>query len=152
MIKKILATLLIAYGIFGFDFIRVNLPKPKPPEPVVILNVDKPSAAIIDAVKSLSTLVKDPTDRAKIAIFNYEFATKVKNYNASLQQVNDVYTLAGKTFFKNEIVGKYNGFGEAIIKLIASITSEENHNLSQEEKDKLSEHFMGLAWSLLQKE
>lgn len=150
MVKKIIAALLIAYGIFGLDFIKnVSIPKP---EPVVILNVDKPSQEIIDKVKGLSSLVTDPTDRAKVAIFNYEFATRVKDYNTDLQKINDVYTLAGKTFFKEELVGKYNGLGDAITKLISDLISDDNHDLSQAEKDKVSEHFMGLAWSLLQKE
>jgi hypothetical protein len=150
MVKKIIAALLIAYGIFGLDFIKY-IPVPTP-EPVVILNVDKPSQEVIDSVKSLSSLVTDPTDRARVAIFNYEFATKVKGYDTNLQQVNDVYTLAGKTFFKEELVGKYNGLGDAITKLISNLVSDDNHDLSQAEKDKISEHFMGLAWSLLQKE
>jgi hypothetical protein len=152
MVKKLIAALLIAYGIFGLGFLK-NIPIPKPkPEPVVILNVDKPNQEVIDSVKNLSSLVTDPLDRAKIAIFNYEFATRVKNYNTDLQKVNDVYTLAGKTFFKNELVGKYNGLGEGVVKLITSLVSDDNHDLSQEGKDKISEHFMGLAWSLLQKE
>ena len=151
MIKKIIATLLIAYGIFGLDFIKY-IPMPTPPEPIVILNVDKPRQEVIDTVKNVSSLVIDPMDRAKIAIFNYEFATKVKGYNSNLQQVNDVYTLAGKTFFKEELVGKYVGLSDAITKLISDLVSDDNHDLVQSEKDKISEYFMGLSWALLQKE
>jgi hypothetical protein len=153
MVKKIIAALLIAYGIFGLDFLKyIPVPTPPHPEPVVILNVDKPSQEVIDSVKGLSSVVTDPSDRAKIAIFNYEFATKVKGYETNLQQVNDVYTLAGKTFFKEELVGKYKGLGDAIIKLISKLVSDNNHDLTQTEKDQISEHFMGLSWSLLQKE
>jgi hypothetical protein len=151
MVKKIIAALLIAYGIFGLDFLKY-IPVPTPPEPVVILNIDKPSQEIMDSVKVLSAFVTDPSDRAKIAIFNYEFATKVKGYETNLQQVNDVYTLAGKIFFKEELVGKYKGLGDAIIKLISKLVSDNNHDLTQTEKDQISEHFMGLSWSLLQKE
>ena len=151
MIKKIIAALLIAYGIFGLDFIKY-IPVPTPPEPIVILNVDKPKQEVIDAVKNVSSLVTDPTDRAKIAIFNYEFATRVKGYNSNLQQVNDVYTLAGKTFFKEELVGKYVGLSDAITKLISDLVSDDNHDLVQSEKDKISEYFMGFSWALLQKE
>jgi hypothetical protein len=153
MFKKIIAALLIAYGIFGLGFIKyIPIPTVPTPEPVVILNVDKPNQEVIDAVKNVSSLVTDSTDRAKIAIFNYEFATKVKGYNTNLQQVNDVYTLAGKTFFKEELVGKYSGLSDAITKLISDLVSDDNHFLSQAEKDKISEYFMGLTWSLLQKE
>jgi hypothetical protein len=151
MVKKIIAALLIAYGVFGLDFLKY-IPAPTPPEPVVILNVDKPSQEVMDSVKSLSSFVTDPSDRAKIAIFNYEFATKIKGYETNLQQVNDVYTLAGKIFFKEQLVGKYNGLGDGITKLISDLVSNDNHDLTQTEKDKVSEYFMGLAWSLLQKE
>ena len=57
-----------------------------------------------------------------------------------------------KTFFKNELVGKYNGLGDGVIKLITSLVSDDNHDLSQEGKDKISEYFMGFSWALLQKE
>ena len=60
--------------------------------------------------------------------------------------------MAGKTFFKEQLVGKYDGLGDGITKLISDLVSDDNHDLTQAEKDKISEHFMGLAWSLLQKE
>ena len=151
MFRVIIALILIAYGIFGTN-LNIKFPLPKPqPEPVAILNIEKPSPEIMETVSPLSSLVTDPTDRAKIAIFNYEFATRVKNYNADVQQVNDVYTLAGKTFFKNEIVGKYKGLGDGLVKLLTDLVSDDNHDLSQAEKEKISEHFMGLCWSLIQK-
>lgn len=151
MFRVIIALILITYGVFGTN-LNIKFPLPKPqPEPVAILNIEKPSAEIMQIVHPLSSLVTDPTDRAKIAIFNYEFATRVKNYNSDLQQVNDVYTLAGKIFFKNEMVGKYKGLGDGLIKLLTDLVSDDNHDLSQAEKEKISAHFMGLCWSLIQK-
>ena len=64
-----------------------------------------------------SDLITDPSDRAKLAIFNYEFAERVLDYNTTSQQVNDVYTLAGKIFFEDTLVDKYDGLAEEIVKL-----------------------------------
>jgi hypothetical protein len=152
MYKNIIIVLLITYAIFGGKLLENNKPKPEPkPTPVAILNIDKPSDEVISRVKNFSDLIKDPSDRAKIAIFNYEFATRVVGYNTSSQQVNDVYSLAGKTFFANTLVNKYDNLSESIVALLESIITSENHILSQEEKNKLNQYFMGVAWVLIQK-
>jgi len=153
MFKNIIAVILIAVGLVGSGWIKLPMVTPKPkPEPVTILNIDKPSQNIIDKVQKFSTLIKDPTDRAKIAIFNYEFSTKVVNYEANLQQVNDVYTLAGKTFFQNSIVGKYAGLSDMLVELLKESTGDKNHILTEKEKTDIHDNFMGVAWALIQKE
>jgi hypothetical protein len=124
---------------------------PKPSQDVVLLNIEKPTQQVIELVKPLSDLVADPTDRAKLAIFNQEFAERVSGYNTDTQQVNDVYVLSASYFFKDALVDKYRDLDKMIIGLIEHTTSSDNHVLSQEEKNKLSESFMGLAWSLIQK-
>jgi hypothetical protein len=161
-VKKIILTLvslvLIGYGAFGggiLDLLDNPTPKPVPtpiPEPeIAILNIDRPSQEVLDKVKGFSEIVKDPTDRAKIAIFNHEFANSLTSYDTDLQQLNDVYVLAAKKFFNNSIVGKYPQLPEMITKLIQEIAGEDNHTLSTEEKQKLSQHFLGVAWTLIQK-
>jgi hypothetical protein len=117
----------------------------------VLLNIEKPTQQIVELVKPLSDIVTDPTDRAKMAIFNQEFAERVSGYNTDTQQVNDVYVLAASNFFKDSLVDKYRDLDRLIVGLIEHTTSADNHSLSQEEKNKLSESFMGLAWSLIQK-
>lgn len=160
--KKIILILvslvLMGYGAFGsgvLDLLDNPTPKPVPvptPEPeVAILNIDRPSQEVLDKVKGFSDVVKDPTDRAKIAIFNHEFANSLVSYDTDLQQLNDVYVLAGKKFFNSSIVGKYPPLPEMITKLIKELVGEENHALSKEEKQKLSQHFLGVAWVLVQK-
>lgn len=124
---------------------------PKPTQNVVLLNIEKPTQQVIELVKPVSDLVTDPTDRAKLAIFNQEFAERVVKYNTDTQQVNDVYVLAASEFFKDDLVDKYRDLDKLIVGLIEHTTSSDNHVLSQEEKNKLSESFMGLAWSLIQK-
>lgn len=154
MYKNILAILLLLYAVFGeglFDKLDKPEPKPEPNPAAKILNIDKPSQDVIKVVQVFSNIVKDPNDRAKLAIFNHEFATRVIQYNTSVQQVNDVYVLAGKIFFKKSLVDKYDGLAENIKDLLASILTEENHVVTTEEKQKLNEYFMAVAWVLIQK-
>lgn len=154
IITSILALVLISYGVFGnglLDLLDNNKPLPAPEPEISILNIDKPSEDIINRVKIFGELIKDPTDRAKIAIFNYEFANRLVSYETNLQQVNDVYVLAAKTFFQNSIVGKYKDLPQMIISLVHDVTGEENHTLSEQEKIDLNQRFLGLAWVLVQK-
>jgi hypothetical protein len=156
--KKIIlflsALFLITYGMFGaglLDLLDKPQPSPKPEPELAILNIDKPSAEVIEKVKNFSAIITDPTDRAKLAIFNYEFANVLISYDTDVQKLNDVYVLAGKKFFKNSLVGKYSTLPEQITNLIKDIIGEENHTLSSEEKNKLNQYFLGVAWVLLQK-
>lgn len=126
------------------------LPKNKTPEPV-LLNIEKPTQEVIDVVLPMSKIVTDPTDRAKLAIFNQEFANRVNGYNADTQQINDVYVLAGGNFFKDSLVNKYDELDKHIVSLIQHCASGDNHRLTEEEKQRLSTYFMGFAWSLIQR-
>jgi len=153
MKKQIIAILLIMYSVFGgglLDLLDRPQPEPTPP-PAKILNIDTPPEDVQSRVKVFSDLVTDPSDRAKLAIFNYEFASRVLDYTASVQQVNDIYSLAGKTFFKGDLVDKYDNLAEEIIKLMERSLGKENHNLTQEEKQSVHDDFMGVAWSLIQR-
>lgn len=154
MSKNILAIALLVYALFGnglLDLLDKPSPEPKPEPSTEILNIEKPSGVVISKVKVFSDLVKDPTDRAKVAIFNYEFAKRVVGYETSSQQINDVYALAGKIFFKDTLVDKYDGLAENIVNLLKYVMTDENHTLSTEDKNKLNEYFMGVAWILIQK-
>ena len=149
MRKNILAILLLVYSVFGgglFDLL--DKPEPKPEPVVEILNINKPSDKVIKRVQEFSDLITDPNDRAKIAIFNHEFAKRVIDYSTTSQQVNDVYSLAGKLFFKQTLVDKYDGLAEKIVDLLEEILSDENHAVSIGEKMELNKYFMGVAWVL----
>lgn len=153
MKKQIVAILLIIYSVFGggmLDLLDRPQPEPTPP-PAKILNIETPSEDVQSRVKIFSDLITDPSDRAKIAIFNYEFANRILDYNANVQQVNDIYSLAGKTFFKGSLVDKYDNLAEEIVNLIEKNLGQENHVLTQEEKQSVHDDFMGVAWSLIQR-
>jgi len=120
-------------------------------EEIAILEIKEPSEEILKLVKPISDLVIDPTDRAKLAIFNQEFATRITKYTTDNQQTNDVYVLAASHFFNDELNDKYAGLDKAIIKLLQSSIGDDNHILTDEEKVDISLKFTGLAWSLIQK-
>jgi len=103
---------------------------------------------VIEKVSPISQIVKNKTDRVQLAVFNKQFAERVVNYNTDLQQLNDLYTLAGEYYFENKLKGKYEDLANKISNLIASVTTDDNHILLEEEKKKLSEIFMGLTWLL----
>ena len=154
MYKNILAIILLLYAVFGeglFDITDKPSPTPEPNPASEILDIDRPSDNVIKDVSVFSDLITDPSDRAKIAIFNYEFAQRVLKYNTDVQQVNDVYSLAGKLFFKQTLVDKYEGLSGNIKRILQQILTEENHIVTQEEKQSLNEYFMGIAWVLIQK-
>jgi hypothetical protein len=153
MYKNIIAIALILYAIFGsglVDLLKNIKPIPQP-QPASILNIDKPTNDVILRVERFSNLITDPTDRAKIAIFNYDFANRIKTWNTNNQQVNDVYTLAGKIFFQESLVNKYSGLSTEITDLLKELLTDDNHVLSEEEKNKVNQYFSGIAWVLIQR-
>lgn len=148
-VKNLIALVLLSLALYKpvLSLIPV-FPKPD----VAILNIDRPSDEIIELVKPISTLITDPTDRAKMAIYSQEFASRVKTYDAQLQQVNDVLALSASGFFEGSMNDKYKDLDVAIIDLITSAAGgDDNHKLTDEEKNKISNRFMGVAWSLIQK-
>jgi AAA+ ATPase superfamily predicted ATPase len=151
--KTLIALLLMVYGVFGSELASVvpNIfPTPEPPA-AKILNIDEPSEDVINRVELFSDLITDPDDRAKMAIFNYEFAERIIDYKTNAQQVNDVYSLSGKKFFKKSMLDKYDNLAEEIIKLMAECIGKENNTVAQEQKQELHDYFMGIAWVLIHK-
>lgn len=145
---------LIAIGLILFGVI---LSLPYSPtiidnDDIAILDIKEPSKEILDLVKPIANLVTDPTDRAKLAIFNQEFANRIINYESDNQQTNDVYVLAAGYFFSDSINDKYENLDKEIINLLISSIGEENHILTQAEKNDIAAKFTGLAWSLIQKQ
>ena len=124
MYKKILSVVLLVYATVGTGWLDLlDFPSPKPPA-AEILTIDKPDQDVIDRVSIFSDIVTDPDDRAKLAIFNHEFAKRVT---------------------------EYDGLSEEIVKLMEEIIGETNHSLDQVVKDQLNEYFIGISWVLIQK-
>lgn len=140
-LNTLIGVLLIVAGLILY--------KPEIDKDLTNLNIEKPSINVLETVKPVSELVTDPTDKAKFAIFNQEFAKRVIHYKTDVQQINDVYVLAASEFFKDSVKDKYKDLDVKLVDLIKNITTEDNHKLSQEELAKISECFMGLSWSLI---
>lgn len=151
MYKKIIAFTLLAYSVFGLnvDLSNVKIPSISIVKP--ILDIEKPTNEILEVSEPISKLVTDKEDRERLAIFNYEFAKRILEYNANSQQVNDVYVLAGRMFFDQSLVNKYDGLAYKIQDILESILGKENHSITETEKKQLSDYFKGVAWSLVQK-
>lgn len=116
-----------------------------------IIDIDRPSDEIIQQVKPVANLVTDIEDKAKLALFNYEFANRITKYETDVQKLNDVYTDAGMRFFEDTLKGKYENLPSQLQKLFSSITTDDNKVLNQEEKQKLKELFTGLSWALIER-
>ena len=151
--KRLLGLAIIVFAFFGSNIDITNLLsviKPEPPA-AKILNIETPSEQVIGRVKIFSDMITDPDDRAKMAIFNYEFANRILNYNCNVQQTNDIYSFAGKNFFDEELKGKYENLAPELIKLFKELVGEDNYILSDEQKSSLHDYFKGIAWVLIKK-
>jgi hypothetical protein len=149
-LKNIIAILLlltsVGLGIYKkYNTIEVDK------DDVVILNIEKPDDSILNIVQPINNIIFDQSDKIKNAIFNQEFSVRVLKYNTDNQKINDLYVLAAKNFFKDTMNNKYDDLDVSLQHIFESVISSENHELTEEDKIKLSKTFSGLAWVLIQK-
>jgi hypothetical protein len=149
--------ILVAIGLLWFVFFG-SIPnidiKPIPDkidEVSSILDITQPSDEILSKVRPVAKLVTDTEDRAKIALFNYEFSQRVLKYDTDAQKLNDLYSKAGSNFFHGSLKGKYSGFADSLKVLFESVVGSDNHVLTTQEKQALKELFSGLSWALIEK-
>ena len=149
MIKNILAALLIAYGLLGnsiFDVLDSPTPTPLP-----TVTVNEPAEAIKAVVAPIAAVVTEADDRVDVALYFLELSKRLPNYeDITLQQLNDLVRHSATAVFKGNLVGKYDGFDEGLVKNIIRIAGDTEHTLSVKEKKDLSDLFEGIAWSLVQ--
>lgn len=145
-IRTILGLCIVLFGIF-LPQIQERIPD-LVPETKPSIEIVEPSQEIKEKTSSIAAKVTDPKDRIDLCVFNKTFSERVLGYDADVQQLNDVYTEAGKILFQESLKGKYDGYGAGVISLISEITGKENHNLTPNEKRQISEVFSGLAWNL----
>jgi hypothetical protein len=135
-------------AIIGLAFVLIGLFLPqiqeripdilvKPNTPSAVIQIAEPNQQIIDKVSSVASLVTDDMDRVRLA---------------DSQQLNDVYTEAARNVFGNSMKGKYPGYASGITSLLKNIMGTQNHELSELEKQQLSNYFRGLAWCLVNQE
>lgn len=150
---RILTAIALLYFVFfgSIPNIDINPIPDNVDEVAAIITIEKPSDEIIDKVKPVADLVKETEDIAKIALFNYEFSNRVTNYNCDVQQLNDIYTKAGSRFFKDSLKDKYENLAEGLQELFQSVTTNDNHMLTDSEKESLRDLFSGLSWVLIER-
>ena len=146
-IRTALGLLLILIGLF-LPQIQERIPDFTPDVPSPSIVIEEPRQEIKDKTLKISEKVTDDKDRLELCVFNKVFSERVLDYDADVQQVNDIYTESGKILFKDSLKGKYDGYGAGVVSLISQITGNENHELTEQEKQQISEVFSGLAWNL----
>jgi hypothetical protein len=148
--KNTIAIFLILFGISA-GILKITQKNDPVDNNIAILNIEKPSEDIIKLVLPISQKISDPTDRAKLAIFNQEFSSRIESYELDNQKLNDLYVLAADKFFKGSMQDKYEALDDNLKNLFISIITEDNHQITNEEKTNLKNTFSGLAWTLIQK-
>ena len=148
-IRTALGLFIVLVGLF-LPLIQERIPdlKPRPLGPSV--EIKEPTEAIKQKTLKVAEKVTDSKDRLELCVFNKVFSERILQYDTDVQQVNDIYTESGKILFKDSLKGKYDGYGSGVISLISAITGVENHELTQSEKQQISQVFSGLAWNLSQ--
>ena len=146
-IRTLLGLLIILIGLF-LPQIQERIPDLIPDNPTRSIAIDEPTQEIKDKTLKLSEKITDNKDRLELCVFNKVFSERVLRYDADIQQLNDIYTESGKILFKDSLKGKYDGYGNGVVSLISEITGNENHQLTQSERQQISEVFSGLAWNL----
>jgi len=150
-LKYFRAMLGITLVVIGFYLPKIQewIPDWEPRPDVPLLAIEKPNEEIRLKTLTASEKITDSDDRVSLCIFNKVFSDRVKGYDLDLQELNDIYTQAGKIVFEDSLRGKYDGYGSSVVLLISDITGEDNHQLTQEEKEDISKVFNGLSWNLL---
>jgi len=110
--------------------------------------IEEPESSMIEEWNNVTDSITNSSDVLRLCVFNKIFAERVKDYDASAQQINDVYVEAAKNCFGETLKGKYELLGPATEGAMASVLGNEDHKTTNFEKSALSKKFMAFAWNL----
>ena len=144
--RLLLGVCLIACAIFWNDLGKI-IPT-IPDNNVPTIDIKKPNSVSIEEWQAVAESITDPEDKVRLCVFNKVFAERILGYDATAQQVNDIYVLAASYIFGDTLRGKYDDLGIAIRDAMISVLGEENHEIIETEKLELSKRFMAFAWCL----
>ena len=144
-VRLLIGVVLVLVGVFWED-IKNSIPEIPDNKPII--TIDTPENSLVDQWTETCKSIKDPKDRVRLCVFNKVFADRVVGYNADAQQINDLYVLAAKEVFGDSIKGKYDKLGPAAQESMVSILGEENHIITESEKQNLNKAFLAFAWCL----
>ena len=143
--RLLIGVVLVLVGVFWED-IKNSIPEIPDNKPII--TIDTPENSLVDQWTETCKSIKDPKDRVRLCVFNKVFADRVVGYNADALQINDLYVLAAKEVFGDSIKGKYDKLGPAAQESMVSILGEENHIITESEKQNLNKAFLAFAWCL----
>jgi hypothetical protein len=148
-VKTILAVIIFCVLFLDTTFLKGIIEKVSKVESVVSVE-PVPSQESILLTKDTAEIITDKEDRATLAIFNLEFSKRLSSYSnvINTQQLQDIYVAAGANVYGKSIASKYQSLGAKLIALMKSILGEEEHIVSQEETELLSDVFRGLSFNL----
>ena len=129
------------------DFIGIQKVEEK-----YVITIKEPSEEAIKSTKNIASLIKEPKDRAELAVFFDELASRSLNYDD--YYVSDVLKIYGQSF-KDVFGDKYNKYPEFSknqIILMSTVTGPKDRTLSLNDVQKLSDIFRGIAWNLTEPE
>ena len=112
------------------------------------ISIPEPSSNVSEKIKNISNIVTETEDRNKLCAFNKVFADRLMSYNATQQELNDVYVLAAKKYFGKSLDNKYEGLDILIKNAMLDVVGDDVHNIGPEEKKELQENFYAIAWYL----
>lgn len=148
-IKTILAVVIFCVIFLDTTLLKGIIEKVTKKEVVVSVE-PKPTDDAVNLTKPVADLITDKEDKATLAIFNYEFSNRLSSYSdiINTQQLQDIYVAAGSNIYGKSISSKYQSLGTNLIQLMKGVIGEEEHIISKEETDSLSDIFRGLSWNL----
>lgn len=134
----------IFFSLFGTSLTQIV-------EEQIDIGIERPSQELIDRFDEVSSIVTEDEDRIRLAIFNKVFADRLMAYETTQQQLNDVYVLAAKGYFKDSMKDKYKNLDTFLKNAIRDVSGDQVHVLSDVEKADLKLYFTSIAWCLTRK-
>lgn len=122
----------------------------KEPSIAQVLEIKEPSKEILDKVSSAKDSIADKDVREKLSLINYELSKRVKSYESDPESMLKVLNKVQKDISEGKWIGKYKEYKDKFPNsLIQEIVGDLNASyMTEEEKEKLSEVLLGLAWVL----
>lgn len=149
--RLVLGFILFIVGFFDInpskviDFINSKVVKPTP-----VIVIDKPSDSLIALTKPVADVILDKQDKKHFAVFFNEFSSR-KYENVTMQNINDILTIAVKEYFGDTVKGKYTTLADNLVKLLSvQAVQSADSKLTNTELKEISDRLKALAWNLTQ--
>lgn len=138
------AIILVAFGLpYAQEMVA-----PQEPSVREVLAIEKPAEKYLEKSRKNDS-VDDKKDRESLSIFNYEFARRALGYDTTVQKIQDVYTMAGKTVYGDSMLKKYPNLSDLMgSKALIEIFGEHDGFAKKEQLMELKKQYSSNAWVL----